>query len=347
MKALVTGGGGFIGSRVVRELLREGIEPRVLLREGEDTRNLAGLDLETMHGDVRDPEAMHRAVAGCAWVFHLAAIYALWLPHPETMREVNVGGTRNVLQAARDRGVERVVCTSSIAVFGGQGLDRDARESSPYVLGPTGNLYAQTKYEAHRLALSFVERGLDVVLAAPCGPIGPGDLGPTPTGRFLLAVVNAPLCPVVETISNFGDVRDIGRGHVLAARKGRTGESYLLGTENLRYADLASMVERVTGVCKPRLRVPDPILKAASRAMEWMADRGVHRPPLLTPSSVEIGRLGLRADCSKARDELGLPQGSLERAVEDALHWFAENGHIRSRRIRRALASRREKGESP
>ncbi len=337
MKALVTGGGGFIGSRVVRELMADGVEPRVMLLEGEDERNLEGLDIEKVKGNVLDPASLERAVKGCNWVFHLAAIYALWLPRMETMREVNVQGTRNVLQTALDQGVERVVYTSSIAVFSGQGPDRDATEESPFALGDTGNLYAVSKYESHEVALSFVGKGLDVTITAPCGPIGPGDVGPTPTGRFLLALVNAPVCPLVDTASNFGDVRDMARGHVLAARKGKTGESYLLGTENLWYHQLADMTAEITGIRKPRVPVPDPLVKVGAHAMKKMADWGIKRPPLLTPDSVIIGQRCLRADCSKARRELGLPQGPVKDAVRDALVWFARNGHIRNERLRRNL----------
>jgi len=337
MKALVTGGGGFIGSHVVRALLRDGVEPRVLLLAGEDERNLAGLDVERVRGNVLDPPSLARAVQGCAWVFHLAAIYALWLPRMETMREVNVDGTRNVLQAALDAGVDRVVYTSSIAVFGGQGPDRDATEESPFALGDTGNLYAASKHASHQVALGFVRRGLDVTIAAPCGPIGPGDRGPTPTGRFLLTLASAPVCPLVQTASNFGDVRDMARGHVLAARKGRTGESYLLGAENLGYRQLADMVEAVTGAARPRVPVPDPLLRAGAHLMKKMADWGVRRPPLITPDSVTIGQRCLRADCSKARRELGLPQSPVKDAVRDALVWFARNGHVRNPRVRRRL----------
>lgn len=339
MKNLVTGGGGFIGSHVVRALLDEGEQVRVLLRPGEDERNLSGLDVERTTGDVLDTATVRRAVRGCRRVFHLAAIYALWLPRMDVMRRVNVEGTRNVLDASLDAGVDRVVHTSSIAVFGGQGADRDATEESPFRLGATGNLYALTKLESHRAALEYAQRGLDIVLAAPCGPIGPGDLGPTPTGRFLLALVNAPFVPRVETVSCFGDVRDIARGHLLAADRGRTGECYLLGTENLCYRDLARMVEEATGVRKPGVPVPDPLLLAAGHVMKRMADLGWKRPPLLTPDGVRIGRLGLRADCSKARRELGLPQRPLRTAVRDALAWFAANGYIRDPRLARRLAT--------
>ena len=182
-----------------------------------------------------------------------------------------------------------------------------------------------------------MEKGLDLTIVAPCGPVGPGDVGPTPTGKFLLTGVNAPLCPLVDTVSNFGDVRDMARGHILAARKGRTGESYLLGTENLKYAEMARLAQEVTGIHKPLVPVPYPLLKVGAHAMKKMADWGIKRPPLITPTDVEIARKGLRADCSKAREELGLPQNPVRNAIRDALVWFAENGYVKNERVRKTL----------
>src|SRR5581483_7895851 len=216
MKALVTGAAGFIGSNVVRALLGAGHAVRALHLPGEDVRNLAGLDVERVAGDVTDGPAMRRAAAGCDRVFHLAAIYALWTRDPERMRRVNVDGTRTVLEAARAAGVERVVYTSSIARFGGQGRGRRATEESPFALGPTGDGYSRSKFEAHEVARAFAG-DVDVVIVAPTGPIGPGDVGPTPTGRLLLRALTMPVVVVPDSATNFADVRDMARGHLLAA----------------------------------------------------------------------------------------------------------------------------------
>ena len=329
-KALVTGGAGFIGSHVVKELLNKGIETRVLVLPGENTRNIDQLEIEQFPGDVTDAAQMKQAAKGCDWVFHLAAVYALWLPRPEKMREVNVDGTTNVLRAAAEGGVKRVVHTSSIAVFGGQGNDRDATEESPFALGKTGNLYAQTKYEAHQVAKQFANEGLDVTIAAPTGPLGPGDVGPTPTGRLLLLAGLSPIVVLTDSISNMIDVRDVAKGHLMVAEKGRTGESYLLGNENISMREMAKIAQSVIGVKRPIVSLPRPILKGAARSLVFVSDKITRRAPLISPSAISIAQLGLRADCSKALSELGLPQTPLKVSIRDSLRWFAENGYISS-----------------
>ena len=325
MKALVTGAAGFIGSHVVRALLDGGHQVRALHLPGEDLRNLAGLDVERVAGDVTDGAAMRRACDGRDWVFHLAAIFALWTRDPERMRRVNVGGTRTVLEAARAAGVRRVVHTSSIARFGGQGRAR-ATEASPFRLGATGDVYSQTKHDAHQVALDFA-RELDVVLVAPTGPIGPGDVGPTPTGRLLLRALTLPVVVVPDTATNFADVRDMARGHVLAAERGRRGECYLVGHEDVSLAELARRALALAGIKRPIVKVPFAAAKLAAHAAVAVAER-TGAAPLITPAAVEIARLNLTADCAKAVRELGLPQTPLEVALRDALAWFAQNGYL-------------------
>lgn len=338
MKTLVTGAAGLIGSNLVRALLRDGHTVRALHLPGEDLRNLRGLDVELFAGDVTDRARMNRAVAGRDRVFHLAAIYALWLPRPEKMREVNVGGTRNVLEACLDAGVPRVVHTSSIAVFGGQGLGVHATERSPFRLGATGDLYSLTKYESHQVALEMVDRGLDLVIAAPCGPIGPGDVGPTPTGRILVSSVNLPVPVVVATEANLIDVRDCATGHILCAERGRTGETYLLGAHNVRPKDLVRLTMRELGIRRPVIELPIGALGIPAHALA-AATRVIKRPPLFTPAALRIARLGLTANCDKAIRELGLPQRPIIESIRDALAWFATHGYIRSSAARAPRAA--------
>ena len=343
MKVLVTGAAGFIGSHVTRLCVERGWQVRALHLPKEDLRNLAALDCEKLAGDVTDGNAMRRAAEGCELVFHLAAIYALWTRDPARLYQVNVGGTRTVLEAARDRGVRRVVVTSSIARFGGQGRDPDGRfrratEESRFALAPTGDLYSRTKAEAHELALSFA-RELDVVGVAPTGPIGPGDLGPTPTGRLLLAALTLPVVTVMDTVTNFADVRDMARGHLLAAERGRRGQCYLLGNEDLSLAELARRALSRWGIERRILSIPPRLARVAARAAVAAAEL-TGRPPLLTPAAVAIAELGLAADCSRAFDELGLPRSPIDHALADALTWFARNGYLRDRALtRRVLAA--------
>lgn len=337
MKALVTGGAGFIGSHVVRTLIEEGVEVRVLHLPRENLRNLEGLECEKMAGDILDPACCERAVRGCEWVFHMAAIYVLWEPKPGRMRAVNVEGARNVLQASADAGVKKVVYTSSIAAFGGQGLDRDATEESSFAYRDSGEPYALSKYEATQVARECARDGLDVSLVAPCGPVGPGDIGPTPTGRMILATVNLPFFPVIPNVTNFGHVRDMAVGHVLAAKKGKRGESYLLGNENLTIREFGELVMRVTGVRKPMIPVPHALAMLTGHVSLFWSEYVSRRSPRITPAGVRLNRLGLRADCSKAFRELGLPRTPVETAVRDALVWFARNGYVTDTRVARRL----------
>lgn len=323
MRALVTGAAGFIGSNVVRALLRRSADVRALHLPGESLRALDGVECERVAGDVTDAAAMARAVRGCDVVFHLAAVYALWTRDGGArMRRVNVEGTRIVLAAAREAGARRVVHTSSIARFGGQGMHRRATEESPFALGWTGDPYAASKNEAHAVAVDAA-REQDVVIVAPCGPIGPGDIGPTPTGRLLLSTLTAPVVLAAPTMTNFIDVRDCAEGHVLAAERGVRGETYLLGHRDLWMEDIARMALRATGKKKPIVVAPFAAAEAAGAVARAWADRISHRAPLFTAEAVRIARLGLRADCTKAVTALGLPQSPLETAVADAVEWFA------------------------
>jgi dihydroflavonol-4-reductase len=327
VKALVTGAAGFIGSNVVRTLVADGHDVRALHLPGEGLRNLRGVDAERVPGDVTDEAAMRRAARGCEVVFHLAAVYALWDEDADRMRRVNVEGTRNVLSAARAAGVRRVVHTSSIARFGGQGLSARATEQSAFALGATGDAYSRSKADAHELAV-LAAREQDVVIVAPCGPLGPGDAGPTPTGRLLLAAIKLPVALVADTVTNFADVRDMARAHVLAAERGRRGETYLLGCEDVSLAAIARMALEALGAHKRVVVAPFAAASAVARGLQLAADHLTRRAPLFTPAAVRIARLGLRADCSKAVRELGMPQSPIAAAVADAMAWFAREGYL-------------------
>jgi dihydroflavonol-4-reductase len=327
VKALVTGAAGFIGSHVVRALVQDGWAVRALHRPSDDLRNLQGLDVERVPGDVTDRDSVRAAVSGCDRVFHLAAIYALWLPDPGVMDRVNVEGTRLVLEESRRAGVGRVVHTSSIARFGGQGRGRRATEESTFALGKTGDRYSRSKADAHEVAVSFAQE-MDVVIVAPTGPIGPGDVGPTPTGRLLLTCATLPVVVVTDTASNFADVRDMARGHLLAAERGKRGETYLLGNQDVALPDLARMALSLTGRRAPVVVAPFAAARVAARGARWLADRVTRKAPLFTPEAIRIAELGLEADCTKAVRELGLPQSPIEIALGDALKWFRREGYI-------------------
>jgi dihydroflavonol-4-reductase len=332
MKALVTGSAGFIGSNVVRALLRHGHDVRALHLPHEDTRNLRslGLDIEPIAGDITCRSDLERGMKGCDVVFHLAAIYALWTPdNGARMRKVNVEGTKLVFDVAKTH-VDRVVYTSSIARFGGQGLDRQATEQSAFMLGRTGDAYATSKAVAHEIAV-HASRDQDIVIVAPCGPIGPGDVGPTPTGRLLLETLRMPFVLTTRTMTCFADVRDMAEAHVLAAdpQKGKRGETYLLGSRDLWMDDIAEMAFTATGKRKPIINAPSSLASLAGHAAKLYADRISHRAPLFTSRAVKMAGLGLRANCTKAINDLGMPQSPIDRAVADAIAWFEQEGMVR------------------
>lgn len=334
-KALVTGAAGFIGSHVVRSLLERypGIQVRAMHLPNDNLINLEGLPVELFAGDITSRQDMEQAVADCDAVFHLAAIFALWLPDPTVMDRVNVEGTRNVLQTCLDARIPRVVYTSSYAVFGGQGQGVPCSEKSEFKLHASH--YSVTKYQGHKLAREFADKGLDVVIVCPTAPVGPGDYGPTPTGKLFIDFASAPVNTVMKSGSNYVDVRDCALGHVLAFEKGRTGESYILGGDNYTIAELITLLEMITGQKRITLRVAPWMLMPAAWVSLFLANHVTHKAPLLTPADLKTLQLGLWADISKAKSELGFPVRPLEDSIRDALHWFAENGYFEERTLKR------------
>jgi dihydroflavonol-4-reductase len=339
VKALVTGAYGFIGSHLVRQLLDQGHEVVALHLPHENLSNLNGLEVEPCAGDVTDQESIRRAVRGADRVFHLAGLYALWAPRRELFWRVNVEGTLNVMRAAADEGVGKVVYTSTVAVTGGHGLTTDATEQTGFALAESGDTYSMSKYAAHRVVEGFAAMGLDVTTVSPCGPLGPGDLGPTPTGRLLTMAADRRLSVVNNTVINVADVRDVAHGHLLAAEKGRAGENYLLGGTNVSMSELVRVVQNLAfGRPGGVLTMPRPALAGIAHVAALVANHATHRPPQLTPEAVRAGAMGGRADWSKARAELGLEARALEESIRDALLWWAcRDGYFRESARKRII----------
>jgi dihydroflavonol-4-reductase len=339
-KIFVTGGAGFIGSHVVKLLLQRSYQVKVLHLPNEKLDNLADVreQIELQTGDITEYSQVIAAMKGCDQVIHLAAVYALWLPDQELMRRVNVQGTENILRAAKELSLGRVVCTSSIARFGGQGCDvygkvKSGTENSPFALAATKSVYAITKAEGHEVAVNAAKAGQDVVICAPTGPVGPSDIGPTPTGKLMLTVATLPLLATPDTVTNFGDVRDIALGHVLALEKGKTGETYLLGHQNVSALELARLTMEILEIKKPVIPVPFKLAKVGGYLALWFTQYISRKPPLITPEAVAISELHLAVDCSKAVKELGLPQTDIKTSLTDALIWFANNGYIKNKSL--------------
>jgi dihydroflavonol-4-reductase len=324
---LVTGATGFVGSAVTRALLRRGQRVRILARPGSDRRNLAKLCVEIAEGSLEAPEALARAVTGCRYVYHVAADYRLWVPDPEPMFRTNVVGTRDLMIAALDAGVERVIYTSSVATLGLVSKG-SANEETPSraedMIGP----YKRSKFEAEEVVRDLAQRrGLPVVIANPSTPVGPSDIKPTPTGRMILEAARGQMPAFVDTGLNIVHVDDVAEGHLAAAEKGRIGERYVLGGENMSLAEILAEVSRAAGRRAPSLRVPHGMLYPVAVGAE-LAARLTGREPLITLDGVRMSRKKMYFSSEKASRELGYRPRPAREAIIDAVSWFRANGYL-------------------
>ncbi len=324
-KTLVTGGSGFIGGAVVAELLAAGREVRVLARS---PGSLAGLPVEVARGDLRDPASLIAAVQGCRRVFHVAADYRLWVPDPDTMYAANVQGTRDLLAAAAEAGVERLVYTSTVGALGNPGDGTPGTEETPVTLADMAGHYKRSKFLAEQVVLEFARQGLPVVLVHPSAPVGPGDTRPTPTGQIIVDYLKGRMPAYLETGLNLVHVRDVAVGHLLAEEKGRVGEKYILGNQNLSLSEIFQMLAGITGVPAPKVRLPYWPILALSYLDEFWATHVSGRPPRMPVAGVKMARKFMYFDSSKAVRELGLPQTPVRQALEEAVAWFQEHGYV-------------------
>jgi len=327
-RSLVTGATGFVGANVARVLVERGEEVRVLVRAGAERRNIEGLPVEVVEGDLRDAAAVRRSVAGCRRVFHVAADYRLWARDPREIYETNVTGTVHVLEASLREGVERVVHTSTVGAVGLSALPRPCDEETPLAPGQLTSHYKRSKLQAEAAALAFVERGLPVVVVNPSAPVGPWDVKPTPTGRIVVDFANGRLPAFVDTGLNVVHVRDVAEGHWLAAERGRPGERYILGHRNMTLAEILAELARILGRPAPRVRLPYAVAWAAGAVSTAVANLVTHRPPAVPLEAVRMSRRRMFFDAGKAVRELGLPQTPVCRAFEDAVDWFGRRGYL-------------------
>jgi dihydroflavonol-4-reductase len=329
--ALVTGGTGFVGANLVRELLADGHTVRVLARPGGDRRALDGCRVEIVDGDLLDTDSLRHAVAGVRHVYHAAADYRLWAPDLRVLYRANVDGTRHLLEAATAAGAERVVYTSTV---GAVGIPKDGTpgdETTPVTLADMVGAYKASKFLAERVAEEWAARGAPVVIVNPSAPIGPWDVKPTPTGQMIVDFLDGKMIGSVDTGLNVVHVRDVARGHILAAQKGRVGERYILGHENLTLLEIFRMLSALTGVPAPRFRVPYAVAWAAAAAMEGVA-LVTRRPPAVALTAVRMARKRMFFSADKAVRELGLPQTPPTTALADAVSWFTDHGYLRLKR---------------
>ena len=325
MTTLVTGATGFLGSALARELLKDGRTLKLLVRKNSDTRNIDELDCEVAHGDLQDRDSLKSALAGCHTLYHTAAYYSLWSQDKKLIYDINVQGTRNILESALEMGVEKVVYTSTVGCIGLSEDGSPANENQPMNPATLCNDYKLSKYEAEQVAHELFGRGLPVTIVNPSTPIGPRDIKPTPTGKIILDFLNRKMPAYIDTGLNLIDVTDCARGHILAEEKGRPGERYILGNKNMSLKDILLALETLTGLKAPRIKLPYWVAYTAGLACEWASDNITHQPPSVPLAGVKMAKYFMYFDPSKAIRELGLPQNPVENALGQAVRWFKEN----------------------
>ncbi len=340
MITLVTGAAGFLGSHVARQLVARGDSVRVLMRPSSTNRAIADLSLEYVTGDLRDPTSLDRAMKDVKRVFHVAADYRLWARRKQDIYDSNVGGTKNLLDAAKRAGVEQLIYTSTVATIA---VDRPQlpNEFTEARLEEMVGHYKRSKWLAEKEALSAAKSGIPVIVAMPTTPVGPWDWKPTPTGKIILDFLNGKMPGYVETGLNFVGVEDCAAGHLLIAEKGKVGERYLLGGENLTLKQMLDALSKITGLPAPKLKIPHGLALGVAYA-STVFSRLLGREPSIPVEGVKIARHMMFVDCSRAQRELGFKVGPVAAALERAVRWYEANGYIakgRARRMARAAAA--------
>jgi dihydroflavonol-4-reductase len=333
MLAFVTGASGFLGSHVARVLADQGADLRLLVRPTSNLKNLEGLlssgnKAETVQGDLRDAASLEKAMAGCDVVFHVAADYRLWVRDPAEMYRSNVEGTRAILYAARKNRVQRVVHTSSVATIGFKNNGQAADEDSPVLLADMIGHYKRSKFIAEQIALEAGRGGMPVVTVNPTTPVGEQDIKPTPTGRIVVDFLKRKFPAYVETGLNLVDVRECAKGHVAALEKGRSGERYILGGENLTLKQILDKLGEITGLPSPAVKLPYVFAFAAGVVDEAITGHMLKREPRATVDSVRMGKKKMFASSDKAERELGWKIVPVEDAMRRAVAWFRANGYV-------------------
>jgi len=325
---LITGATGFVGSAVLRRLLAAGHRVRALARPASDRRNLEGLAVEVAEGDLLEPSSLRPALEGCSGLFHVAADYRLWAPDPGPMFRANVDGTRMLLLAARDARVERIVYTSSVAALGVLPGDAVADEKTPVTFADMIGPYKQSKFLAEAAVTKLIEdEGLPVVIVNPSTPIGPRDIKPTPTGRLIVEAAAGRMPAYVETGLNVAHVDDVAEGHLLAFEKGRVGERYILGGENMSLQAILGAVAEAAGRRAPKLKIPHgAILPIAYAAEAWARISGGE--PFATVDGVRMARKKMYFSHAKAARDLGYAPRPAGQALADAVRWFKDHGYL-------------------
>ncbi len=328
MKAFVTGATGFVGSSLVRLLIREGFQVGILARKNSSLANVEDLNLSIHFGDLKDPRSLEEALAGYDYLFHVAADYRLWVPRPKEIYENNVQGTKNIMNAAIKTGIRRVVYTSSVATLGLRKDGTPADEETPVSLKDMIGHYKRSKFMAEEAVRNLAESGkIDVVIVNPSTPIGPRDIKPTPTGRMILEAAQGKMPAYVDTGLNIVHVDDVSMGHLLALQKGRTGRRYILGGENMTLKEILETIARLTNQRPPRIRLPHNLILPLAYVFEAVS-LITGKEPLATVDGVRLAKKRMFFSSKRAERELGYTHRPAQMAIEDAVEWYKEQGLI-------------------
>src|SRR6201993_5314875 len=332
-KILVTGAAGFLGSHLTRQLAARGADVRVLLRPSSNNRAIADLPLEYITGDLRDAASLDRALAGVQRVFHVAADYRLWSKRSQDIYDSNVGGTKNLLEAAKRVGVEQFIYTSTVATIA---VDRAElpNESTEAGLEEMIGHYKRSKWLAEREVLNAAKAGFPAIVAMPTTPVGPWDWKPTPTGKIILDFLNGKMPGYVDTGLNFVGVEECAAGHLLVSEKGKIGERYLLGAENLTLKQLLDTLAKITGLTAPSMKIPHGVALGVAY-VESAFSRLIGKEPQIPVEGVKIAQHMMFVDCSRAKKELGFAPGAVAAALERAVRWYQANGYVKASRARK------------
>jgi len=327
--AFLTGGTGFVGASLTRLLVKQGLKVKALARKGSDRRNFEGVDVEIVEGGLLDKDAIAAGVKGCRYAFHVAADYRIWIPNPADMYAANVEGTENVLRSAAKAGVERIVHCSSVAAVKVPDDKMPVDETSEYgSLDEIVGHYKKSKYLADVLALKLGKEGLPVVVVNPAAPIGPYDIKPTPTGKMVVDFLNGRIPSYIDTGLNIVHVEDVAMGHWLAAQKGRVGQRYILGGDNLTLKQVLDLLAEVSGLPGPKFKTPYAIAYAFGAVDTAIAVlRGT--VPMAPLDAIKMAKHYMWFSSAKAKTELGFAPRPAKDALKDAVAWYLANGYAK------------------
>ena len=327
MRAFLTGASGFVGGHLLRALEAAGRDVVCLVRPGSSRRNLEGTSAEVVEGDLTSPESLRGALDACSEVYHCAADYRLFVPDPKGMYATNVEGTDNLLEAAAQSGVDRVVYTSSVGALGLLPGGEPADEETPVALEDMIGHYKRSKFLAERVVEDWVGRGLPAVVVHPSTPVGRADWKPTATGKMILDFARGKVPAYVDTGLNLVDVRDVAVGHILAAERGRIGEKYILGNENLSLREIFDLLAEIAELRAPNIRLPH-VIPLAFAALDTARARFFGGEPTVAFDAARLARHKMYFSADKAVRELGLPQTPVRQALEHSVEWFRDNGYL-------------------